>query len=323
MLKTEVPERVLDKRKDWALNDAKRDMGLIEPSDVKQIKNISYGPYGTDNLMDIYKPLAKENELLPIIINVHGGGFFYGDKELYRFYAMDMARFGFAVININYRLAPENVFPAPLEDINAVILWIEKNAEEYKLDTDKLFMMGDSAGAQLTSHYAAINSNKEFFKLYSLSETRLKIKKIATACGMYDIIKGMQKESEVELYKDYLGDKYDPENSLFDVCGAITENYPETFAFSAPNDFLYEECAPFVKLINERGGKAVLKIYGSKEDKNLGHVFHLNFALKTGAVARKDQAEFLSQSEKTPPSKRSVGREFTNMSRSGYNLRPR
>lgn len=288
-----TPKRVIKTRNAWAKGDAKRDAGLIEPSDVKKYKNISYGPFGEENLLDVYRPDNKEGEKLPVLINVHGGGFFYGDKELYRFYALDMARFGFAVVNINYRLAPESHFPAPLEDINAVMNWIEMHSEDYLFDLDRIFMMGDSAGAQLTSHYAAINSNPEYAKQFSFIPNKLKIRKIATACGMYNIVPGMKKFSERRFYKDYLGDMFNPKNPIFDVMGAITQDYPETFAFSAPNDFLFKECEPFVTLINSRGGKATSKIYGTKEQKEVCHVFHLNFSLPIGTEARKDEAEFL------------------------------
>lgn len=288
-----TPKRIIKLRRLWAEGDAKRDANLTEPEDVKKYKNISYGPYEEANLLDVYRPDNKEGEKLPVLINVHGGGFFYGDKELYRFYAMDMCRYGFAVVNINYRLAPENHFPAPLEDINAVMNWVEAHADDYLFDLDRIFMMGDSAGGQLTSHYAAINSNPEFASLYSFTPNKLKIKKIATACGMYDIIPGMKKFSERTFYKDYLGDMYNPKNPIFDVMGAVTKDYPETFAFSAPNDFLFKVCEPFAALINERGGKAVVKIYGTKEQKEVAHVFHLNFALEEGTKAREDEAEFL------------------------------
>lgn len=288
-----IQKKVNILRKAWAEGDAKRDANLKEPEDLIKYRDLSYGPYGEASLLDVYRPDNREGEKLPVLINVHGGGFFYGDKNLYRFYAMDMARFGFAVVNINYRLSPENHFPAPLEDINEVMNWIEKHAEEYFFDLNRIFMMGDSAGAQLTCNYAAINSNPEYAKLYPFTPNSLKIKKIVTACGMYDVVRGMKMLSRRLFYKAYLQSMKNRKDPIFDVLGAITDKYPETFAFSAPNDFLFKECEPYVNLINERGGRAESKIYGTKEQKEICHVFHLNFAFEIGAVARKDEAEFL------------------------------
>ena len=289
-----APEWIAKERKAWAEGDAIRDAGLQEPEGLIIDRNISYGVFGEDSLLDVYRP-AKENAegKLPVLINVHGGGFFYGDKELYRFYSMDMALYGFAVVNMNYRLNPDYRFPAPLSDINAVMIWIEKHADEYNMDTDRIFMMGDSAGAQLTSHYAAINSNPEFASLYPFRKHNLKLKGISLACGLYDLKEMARDDSKDEMVKSYLGFHRDPENKLLDVLGAVTENYPPAYVFSCPNDFLYELCEPMAKLIGERGGRAVSKIYGTKEMTDVTHVFHCNMKTEIGKCARKDQAEFL------------------------------
>ena len=292
-----ITDKVKENRKNWAQSDAKRDAGLVEPDDIKKFRNISYNLFGESSLLDVYMPTefdaSKGDSKLPVLVNIHGGGYFYGDKELYRFYAMDMAKYGFAVVNINYRLSPEYSFPSPLQDINEVLRWIEKNADEYGMDTDRVFMMGDSAGAQLTSHYAAINSNPEFAALYALKETSIKLKGISLACGMYDIPAELNAIEVDGFLHDYLSEFDNPKYKELDVLGAITKDYPPTFIFSCPNDFLYEKCEPMAKLINERGGKATMKIYGTKEMKDIAHVFHCNMYSKIGADARKDQAEFL------------------------------
>ena len=69
---------------------------------------------------------------------------------------MTLAQRGFAVVNFTYRLAPEVKFPAPLEDTNNVISWMYENQEEYGLDMEHVFMVGDSAGGHLCGLYSAI-----------------------------------------------------------------------------------------------------------------------------------------------------------------------
>ena len=287
------PAWVKEDSKAWSEGDGKRDEGLTEPEDVESFKDISYGVYGESNLLDVYY-LKGTTGKLPILINVHGGGYFYGDKELYRFYAMDMARYGFTVVNMNYRLSPAYKYPAPLQDINNVMLWIEKHADEYHMDTENIFMMGDSAGAQLTSHYAAINSNPDFCRNIYMRKHSLKIKGISLACGMYDMKSLLAIEEKDKLFDNYLMScYYNPDEPTLDVCGAITDKYPATYLFSCPNDFLYPACKPMADLINARGGKAVMKIYGTAEMKDVAHVFHCNMKTDIGREARKDQAEFL------------------------------
>lgn len=104
--------------------------------------------------------------VLPVIVSAHGGGWMYGDKDLYQYYCMSLARRGFAVINYTYRLAPENPFPAAFIDTNRVFAWIAENAERYGLDRENVFLLGDSAGGQLSSWYATLMSSPDFRALY-------------------------------------------------------------------------------------------------------------------------------------------------------------
>ncbi|MGB4661825.1 MAG: alpha/beta hydrolase, partial [Mobilitalea sp.] len=110
-------------RKEFGEGDAKRDAGLCTPEDIERVNNIQYGPDSVWNVLDVYRPKAESGKL-PVIVIVHGGGWVYGDKEVYQFYGMNLAQRGFAVVNFSYRLAPEAKYPAPLEDTNLVITWM-------------------------------------------------------------------------------------------------------------------------------------------------------------------------------------------------------
>ena len=98
---------VTDIRTNWAISDRERDEGLTTPEDITRHDDISYGPYGEWNLLDIYHK-KDVNTCQPTIVNIHGGGWVYGNKEIYQFYCMSLAQRGYTVVNFNYRLAPEN-----------------------------------------------------------------------------------------------------------------------------------------------------------------------------------------------------------------------
>lgn len=149
-----------------AKSDYKRDRIIPLPSGVKQVCDLSYGPHRKWNRMDIYYPEGAAR--CPIIVSVHGGGFVYGSKKIYKRYCMDLARRGFAVVNINYRLAPRWKFPTPMEDIHNVMIWLSHHAKQYHGDNRRIFMVGDSAGAQMVSQYAAILTNPDYMSLFGL-----------------------------------------------------------------------------------------------------------------------------------------------------------
>lgn len=289
-----IPKRIEMTRKLWAASDAKRDAGLTEPENVEKYKDLSYGPLGTANLLDVYRPTAMKELTLPVIVNVHGGGYFYGDKELYRFYAMHLAQFGFAVVNFNYRLAPEHHFPAPIEDALAVLKWISAHARSYKLDKTNVFLVGDSAGAQLASQLACICSNKTYAKLFHFTMPRgMKIRAISLACGLYDLQEELTPQNEMML--DYMGDLSMAQDERIKVLAYITGDYPPTYVFSAAQDMLLPKCRPFAAFLRKKGVPVQSRIYGKKEDSEAGHVFHVNMRLPMGERCNKDQINFFKR----------------------------
>lgn len=145
-------------------SDKRRDQGLMTPPDIKGINNIAYGKHGKWNLLDLYFPIGHKGKL-PIIINIHGGGWVYGTKETYQYYLMSLAQEGFMVTNPNYRLAPQAKFPAQLEDINEVVNWVLAQKDNDRFDMEHIFLVGDSAGAHLAALYSILCTNEQYQRL--------------------------------------------------------------------------------------------------------------------------------------------------------------
>ncbi|MBQ1549364.1 MAG: alpha/beta hydrolase, partial [Clostridia bacterium] len=134
--------------------------GTYEVSDLNYLYgDVPAGPYdpkaaamGGDarwHLLDVYSPtpLDVENpEKLPVIVEVHGGGYLTNNKECNRPHGMYFASKGYKVVNINYTLQPEAEFDQELREINAAFNWIGANADKYGFDVDNVFLTGDSSG---------------------------------------------------------------------------------------------------------------------------------------------------------------------------------
>ena len=271
-------------------SDKKRDAVIALPEGVTECRNISYGPHGNDNLLDVYYPEGTASPL-PTIVSIHGGGYVYGSKEIYRRYGMDMARRGFAFVNFNYRLSPKWKFPTPLADTGAVLDWVVKNQQRYHLDPDRIILLGDSAGAQLTSHYAAIHTNPEFASLFPIKLPRVNIRAVGLFCGMYDIPKfavGRHKG----LANDYLGRKFDMTDRRLDVLGAVTEQFPPAFVITSCCDFLHDAAEPMYDFLTAKGIEAEYHCYGTPEAKEVGHVFHVNIIHPEAVRCNDDAAAF-------------------------------
>ena len=245
-------------------SDRKRDASIPLPTGVTEYRNLSYGSHGSDNLLDVYLPEGT-TEPLPTIVSIHGGGYVYGTKEIYRRYGMDMARRGFAFVNFNYRRAPKWKFPTPLEDTNAVMEWILQNGSRYHLDPDRIILLGDSAGAQMTSQYAAMQSNPAYGNLFGLNLAKVRIRAIGLNCGLYDL-KEMGAAPRKGMHKDYFG-KLPKDDPRFCCLEAIDDHYPPAFITTGTEDFLRELAQPMYTFLREKGVEAQWKCYGQEGDK--------------------------------------------------------
>ena len=117
------------------------------PKNVNGYQDVEYAR-GKDKplLMDLFVPRDAKDPL-PLIVWIHGGGWVGGNKEPCP--ALPMATKGYVVATINYRLAPEWVFPAQIEDCKAAIRFLRANAAKYNIDPKRIGVWGISAGGHL------------------------------------------------------------------------------------------------------------------------------------------------------------------------------
>lgn len=123
---------------------------------VRVQRDLSYNTHERQQL-DIWTPETPGTGRAAVIF-VHGGGFTDGHRnrtpEVYSNIAAYFALHGIVGINIGYRLAPEAVFPAGTQDIGDAVAWTKRNAAEYGIDPDRVFLMGHSAGGAHVASYA-------------------------------------------------------------------------------------------------------------------------------------------------------------------------
>ncbi len=129
---------------------------------VEITMDLSYGP-DARHVMDIHSPQQESGEPRPILVFIHGGGFIQGFKntndEIYGNIGNYFARAGYVTVNASYRLAPQHQWPAGIEDMAMLVSWLAGHVEEYGGDPERIFLMGQSAGAV---HVAAYVFNEDF-----------------------------------------------------------------------------------------------------------------------------------------------------------------
>ena len=103
-----------------------------------------------DLLLDLYRPPAAETPV-PVIVWLHGGGWFTGDRTLAPDLAQHVIATGMAVASIEYRLSGQALFPAQLHDVRAAIRFLRASAGRFGLDPRAVGVWGASAGGHLAA----------------------------------------------------------------------------------------------------------------------------------------------------------------------------
>lgn len=125
------------------------DHGAATTADVT---DVAYGP-DPDHLLDVYRTTAATRR--GTIVFVHGGGWTTGSKSTLTagVFGLVLAQLdrGYDIVSVGYRLAPEHPFPAALDDVGLAVDWVRTQGGSVGLDTDRIVLIGHSAGGSLAA----------------------------------------------------------------------------------------------------------------------------------------------------------------------------
>lgn len=121
--------------------------GFAKPSPSSVLHIPSHNP-GRSIKINVYKPTEETKKPSPVLLNLHGSGFIlplHGSDD--EFCALVARKTSYTVLDMQYRLAPENPFPAALNDVEDAVNWVLQRSDEY--DLDHFAISGFSAGGNL------------------------------------------------------------------------------------------------------------------------------------------------------------------------------
>ncbi|SMD32467.1 Acetyl esterase/lipase [Reichenbachiella faecimaris] len=110
--------------------------------------------------LDLYYPMDT-TVLHPLVINIHGGGWSHGVKESQRGF-VSFFKNNFVVANVEYRLENQTKAPAAIEDVRCALIYLLNQVQYYGIDSDKIVLMGGSAGGHLALMAGLLNNNRLF-----------------------------------------------------------------------------------------------------------------------------------------------------------------
>ncbi len=142
-----------------AVSDAKTHARQVLPAGITEVDNIPYADDGDHyHLFDAYYP-AENDGALPVIIDIHGGGWMYADKDLNKFYNQYLAARGFLVFSMSYRLVPTVNVTDQIRDVSLALKAIGEKMKDLPCDPGKIMLTGDSAGGMLAAFAAALSES--------------------------------------------------------------------------------------------------------------------------------------------------------------------
>ena len=124
-------------------------------------KDLAYTPTEGTQKLNLYLPAGDGP--FPVVLNIHGGGFKFGDRSMVSA-ALGQALLdaGYAIASVDYRLSGEATFPAAVQDVKAAVRFLRANAAQYQLNPDKIIAFGFSAGGNLASMLGTTGDVAEF-----------------------------------------------------------------------------------------------------------------------------------------------------------------
>ncbi|MDL2319223.1 alpha/beta hydrolase [Eubacteriales bacterium OttesenSCG-928-A19] len=254
-----------------------RDIPYIEGGDPMHLLNV-YTPEGASGM-----PLPTLGPL-PTIVDIHGGGWVYGDKDLNRHYDMYLAAQGYAVVAMSYRLLPRTDLRGQVWDMMASLRWLAEHGADYGCDTGRVFLTGDSAGGHLASLVTCIGQSEALRASYGVESVPVVPRAVALSHSVTDMQAFLRADSWVgrrvaaEMGRMMLGRRmrrsplYD-RLSFADIADGL--DLPPILVISSEADALHPQSAALAEYLARTGRAHETKLWPRKGGECLGHVFHV------------------------------------------------
>lgn len=260
-------------RIDFEASTRQRDKELPFPKNVDEIKDIYYSD---DHLpahrLDIFRPADRKSEVLPVIINIHGGGLLMGSKEFNRFFCARLCETGYMVYSIEYRLVPDCSFFDQLSDVFMAMDYIKQRIADDYGDASNIYACADSGGACLLTYASAMIHNNKLAHAAGIKPASIKLNAIGFISGMFYT----NRFDKIGLFlpKYLYGRHYKKEAFapyINPECSDITEYLPPVFMVTSHNDNLRRYTTDFAMALKKHN--ACHKLINFPKKSSLTHAF--------------------------------------------------
>ncbi len=217
--------------------------------------NVHYDKY-PETVLDILQPSVPALGNRPGVIVIHGGGWVQGDKEsMLETYCLPLIRHGFVAANVEYRLAKAAPAPAAVSDVLQAAKWFHDHAAQYKVDPNRIVVMGSSAGGHLALMVGMAPASADLGPV-------IKIAGVIDFFGIADVgdqLAGPNARKYAALWIPEQPDRLELERQMSPIT-YVRKGLPPILALHGDADPLvpYEQSVNLTKAIKSAGGDADL-----------------------------------------------------------------
>ncbi|MCU1641979.1 MAG: Alpha/beta hydrolase fold-3 domain protein [Nocardia sp.] len=247
--------------------------------------------------VDIHRPKGSAGDRQPIVLWIHGGGFIAGSSGAVGPYATMLAAQGFVVASLEYSLAPGLHYPVPVRQANAALHHLRAHAAEFGGDPSRIFVGGDSAGAQLASQTAAVETNPGLADIMNLTAAvgPRALRGVILCCGPYDMTTVATSGFFAlnTFMAAYVGQRNWLEFRQLDQLSTvrhITADYPPTLITVGDRDHFASQSHELVSALDRRSVPTTPVFY---ENMGLDHEYQYRFNLPQATTFFDAAVDFL------------------------------
>lgn len=284
-------------------NDVKTTQALekYQPTEpIALLENQQYRAHDRDAFLDVYFPSKTDKTAkLPLIIWTHGGAWVSGDKKDNATYYKLLAAEGFTVISADYSRGPEKKYPIAVHQLNDLYAYVQANANRFHVDSNRIFLAGDSAGSQLSSQMATIITNPAYATALQIKPSLQpsQLKGVILNCGIYKMDALIQPDptlpklvgwgTDVSVWA-YVGtrDFSDPVIRQMSAYYHATNAFPATYVTGGNADPLTDaQSRPFADKLESLGVPVTSLFYDASHQPALPHEYQFNLDTAEGKTA--------------------------------------
>ncbi|MBX3575960.1 MAG: alpha/beta hydrolase [Rhizobiaceae bacterium] len=276
------------------------------PSGVAEYRDVQYSDDGSAFRLDVFYPASADAERarLPTVVWIHGGAFIAGDRSDLTNYLRILAGQGYTTVAVGYPLAPGETYPMPVMAANIALGYLELSAAEFHIDTTRLVLVGDSAGAQIAAQLAAVIADPAYADAVGIVPTvePAQIRAVALFCGVYDVA-GMDTGGEFggflrTVMWSYFGTQDmagDPRLAEFSVSNHVTQAFPPAFVSVGNADPLAPQSRALIDAFQAKGVAVDTLLFADDYQPPLQHEYQFDLDSQAGREAFERLGAFLAR----------------------------